>query len=406
MNNENTATVQTNWPLVVVGFVALAIAFSARAALSLVMPTWQEEFEWTRSFISSVMGGSLVLMAIVAPVAGWLVDKRGSKETLVLGLALLAIGCALVSVMQTKMLFIIGFGVFSALGFGLAATHVVATAVTKSFSNNQGLATGIATSGSTGGQFLVVPLLAVLLGLFSWRLSFAAIAITCALLCAYLLFWKEQRPETQSSGSSNAKSNLRDDLGTILTTPTFHWLLWSFVICGVTTTGVIETHMVPFATFCGFPPLPSATAYGLLSLVNLVGMIGAGYLADRVNRPILLGSIYVLRGASFILLFMLPGLGIEYLFLFAIFFGVVDYSTLPVTASLIASHIGLKSMGLAMGLLSAGHALGGAIGAYAGGYVFDNLSNYDWLWLGSLWLSIAAGVLVLLVPAKGKVLAT
>ena len=97
---------------------------------------------------------------------------------------------------------------------------------------------------------------------------------------------------------------------------------------------------------------------------------------------------------------------IEYLFLFAIFFGVVDYSTLPVTASLIASHIGLKSMGLAMGLLSAGHALGGAIGAYAGGYVFDNLSNYDWLWLGSLWLSIAAGVLVLLVPAKGKVLAT
>ncbi len=172
METRSGQTGTTNWPMVFVGFTVLAVAFSARAALSLVMPTWQEEFEWSRSFISSVGGTALILMALVAPVAGWLVDKRGSKETLLLGLALLAVGCGLVAVMQTKLLFIIGFGVVSALGFGLAATHVVATVVTKSFSRNQGLATGMATSGSTGGQFLIVPLLALMMGLFIWRLSF------------------------------------------------------------------------------------------------------------------------------------------------------------------------------------------------------------------------------------------
>ena len=71
--------------------------------------------------------------------------------------------------------------------------------------------------------------------------------------------------------------------------------------------------------------MQSATAYGLLSLVNLFGMVGAGWLTDRVNRPMLLAAIYFLRALTFIILINLPGTGIEVLFLFAIFFGVVGF---------------------------------------------------------------------------------
>jgi len=87
--------------------------------------------------------------------------------------------------------------------------------------------------------------------------------------------------------------------------------------------------------------------------------------------------------------------------MFAIFFGAVDYSTVPVTASLVASHVGLRVMGLAMGLISAGHAIGGAMGAFLGGYVFDATGSYDLLWMGSLWLAVGAGGMVLLLPKKG-----
>lgn len=189
--------------------------------------------------------------------------------------------------------------------------------------------------------------------------------------------------------------------------PAFHILFWSFLICGFTTTGVIETHLLPFASFCGFPPVPSATAYGVLSLVNLFGMIGAGWLTDRMNRPLLLGAIYALRALTFILLSNLPGMSIEMLFAFAVFFGAVDYATVPVTASLVASHVGLKLMGLAMGMISAGHAIGGAMGAFAGGYLFDQTGNYDLLWMASLWLAIGAGMMVVFLrdrrglPASG-----
>lgn len=141
-------------------------------------------------------------------------------------------------------------------------------------------------------------------------------------------------------------------------------------------------------------------AYGVLSAVNLFGMILAGWLSDRMNRQFLLASIYILRALTFVLLSNVPGAGIETLFLFSVLFGVVDYSTVPVTVSLVASHVGQRVMGLAMGLIGAGHAVGGALGTYLGGYLFDATGNYQLVWTASLWLAVGAGVLVLLIPVN------
>ncbi|MFX6246307.1 MFS transporter, partial [Acinetobacter baumannii] len=89
----------------------------------------------------------------------------------------------------------------------------------------------------------------------------------------------------------------------------------------------------------------------------------SGWLTDRVNRPLLLGGIYIARGLCFVLLMQVAG-SYPTLILFAVLFGLFDYSTIPVTASLAASHLGVRVMGLAMGLISAGHAVGGAAGAF------------------------------------------
>jgi MFS family permease len=173
---------------------------------------------------------------------------------------------------------------------------------------------------------------------------------------------------------------------------TFWLLAFGYVICGFTTTGVIKIHLLPYAAACGYPPLESATAYGVLSAFNLVGMVLAGYLADRVNRPLLLGCIYMLRALTFILL-MFIARDLSLLFIFAVAFGLLDFATVPVIASLVASHIGLRVIGLTMGLLTAGHALGGAAGAFLGGWLFDLFNRYDWVWIASLALALVAAVL-------------
>jgi len=261
--------------------------------------------------------------------------------------------------------------------------------------------TGISTSGATGGQFLIVPLIAALLAFASWRWSFGALALaSLALIPCIRMSMRSDAPTEKTAVSDEPVSSMRQDSAVIVRQPAFHLLFWSFLICGFTTSGVIETHLLPFASFSGFPPIPSATAYGLLSLVNLVGMITAGWLTDRVNRPVLLAVIYMLRALTFILLGSLPGTSIEMLFLFAVLFGAVDYATVPVTASLVASHVGIKMMGLAMGLISAGHALGAAMGAFLGGYIFTATENYELVWTGSVWLAVGAGLLVLFIKAQ------
>jgi len=390
------------WAVVAFGFLALALAFSARATLGLVMPIWSQELGWSRSFVSGSAAGALLVMAAVAPFAGRLVDRHGVRSTLALGLALVGAGCLIVSGTSTAAVFVLAFSGLSGLGFGIVATHVVSTAIARHFDANRGLATGIATSGSTGGQFLIVPLIAAVLTAFSWRWSFLAIGLACLVLIP--LLWRTLATKDGSKeevSSHMPSSSLKDDLSAILRKPAFHVLFWSFFLCGYTTAGVIETHFLPYASFCGFGPVPSAAAYGVLSVVNLLGMIGAGWLTDRMNRVVLLGSIYILRGLTFLIL-MNVGASYEMLVVFAMLFGAVDYATVPVTASLVASHIGLRIMGLAMGLISAGHSLGAAAGAYFGGYIFDRTMQYEWVWLISLGLAVGAGVMVFVLRDQPK----
>ena len=379
------------WLVVAVSFAALSLVFSARSSLGLAMPVWEQELGWSRGTVS--LGGAVALMtmSLVAPIAGNLVDRFGPRSLLAFGLVAAGCGMAAVAGMGQVWQFIAAFSLVGGIGFGMVANHVVATAIPRYFSERRGLATGIATAGSTAGQLLVVPLLAVILASVGWRVSFLALGVATLALApvAWLLLRPRGEPALRQARAAPAEP-LGARLGALMRSPVFYALFGSFTICGFTTSGVIETHLLPYAAACGFPPLPSATAYGLLSGVNMLGMVLAGYLSDRVNRPLLLGAIYILRGLSFLLLMQIAG-DLPLLFVFAVLFGLFDYSTVPVTASLVASHLGLRIMGLTMGILSAGHAAGAAVGALLGGVLYDLFARYEAIWVASVVLAVLAG---------------
>ncbi len=377
------------WMIVALCFLGLSVAMSARSALGLVMPTWESELGWSRSFVSAGGALTLIVVACVAPVAGNMLDRVGPRWLLTLGLIAVGIGLVLTSTMSAQWQFLLFFCVIAGLGFGMIANHIVSTTIALHFTENRGLATGTATAGSTAGQLLLVPILAVVLSTSGWRSSFVALGIAALALAPVVWSLIRRRPPVRST---TALEPLGTRLGFLMRSPVFHALFWSFVICGFTTAGVIETHLIPYAVACGFPPLQGASAYGVLSAFNMLGMIAAGYLSDRMHRPLLLGSIYVFRGLSFLLLMQITD-NLPLLFMFAVAFGVFDYSTVPVTASLVASHLGLRIMGLTMGVLAAGHAIGGALGAFLGGYLYDLFARYDFVWVASIGLAIAAGLM-------------
>lgn len=397
-----------DWLVVGLGFTALSIGFSARANIGLAMAPMELELGWTRTGVSDAAAWALVIMAIVAPFAGNLVDKFGAR--LLLGFGLIALGAGMLgtSTVQNAWQFYLAYSLLGAIGFGTVATHVVSTAVSYRFSERQGLAVGIATSGSSAGQFLFVPIVALILAAFGWRASYVVLGFACLALSPIVFFLLRKEGAGKSVRKKEALESLPIRLARLAKSGTFQLLFWSFFICGFTTTGVIETHFLPFAATCGFPPQESALAYGLLSAINLAGMVFAGWLTDRMNRPLLLGAIYIARAFSFLIL-LVAAKDIDLLFGFAVVFGVFDYSTVPPTASLVASHLGLKVMGLAMGLLSAGHALGGATGVFLAARIFDWSAKYDWVWLAAFGLAILAGLMAFAIREnreKGLIAAT
>lgn len=379
------------WLIVLFMFGALGLVFSARMMLSVAMPTWEAELGWARTFISS--GGSVVLvfMTLISPLAGNLLDKVGPRP--VVAGALLCVGASLAatSIMTEQWQFIVLFCIIGGLGYGALAAPQASATIGQIFDEHRGLATGIATSGASGGLLIILPVLAAMIGWIGWRASFVGFGFVIMAMApiAWFLITPASRTANASAGGSSAALGAR--LRMITRNSTFWLLLVGFMICGFTTTGVIEVHLIPYAISCGFPPFESATALGVLSAFNMAGMILAGFLADKVNRPMLLGAIYFLRALTFLILMNITG-NRELLFLFAILFGIVDYSVMPVLASIVSTHIGVGVMGLTLGLLFAGHSAGAAAGAFMGGYFFDAFASYDWVWIVSIALALMAAV--------------
>lgn len=384
------------WIVVWLCFAVLSIVMSARQVVAIMTDDWTRTLGWSKTFISSGQSVALVMIAIVAPIAGNLADRYGARLMLTLGLLVVTAGLLIFAAYPIAALYIIGYGLVGGVGFATANMHLISTAIAKLFTEQRGLATGIANSGATAGQFITVPLVTAGLAYVSWRWSILAVAVVCLVMA--VVIWVALKPPTGADAAekevlAEPKEALWTRLKFLLTSPTFHILYWSFFICGVTTTGAIETHFLPYAAFCGFPPVPASGVYGAVMAINLAGMFLSGWLTDRVNRPLLLGSIYIVRSFSFLVL-MQVGTSYEMLILFAIIYGIFDYSTVPPTASLAASQLGLKIMGLAMGLISGGHALGGALGSFMGGYLFDLFARYTEMWWAAFATAVVAGIMV------------
>jgi MFS family permease len=295
---------------------------------------------------------------------------------------------------------VLALGILGGVGYACVAQHVIAAALAARFETRRGLATGLAISGSTAGQLLLIPIMAWLLT-EAWRTAPFVLNAVLA-LAVIAVVWATVGGRARGATSMRAgDESIRDRLRRLWRHPTFVALFASFTLCGFTTTGVVEAHLFPYAALCGYLPLESAQAYGVLAGFNLIGMVFTGWLTDRVHRPLLLGTIFFLRAVSFVVLMEIAG-DPSLLFLFAAMFGFLNFSVFPVIASLVASHLGVGVMGLALGLLFTGHSLGAAAGMVLAGVFYDLFARYLWTWLIALVLAVLAGLIALSIRDRGE----
>lgn len=383
------------WLVVLVAFTALSFSFSSRATLGVMIPGWEQEFGWTRKFLSSGGAVMLVVMAMVSPVAGSLIDRFGPRWLFAIGLGtfggtMILTGGAMTEPWQ----FMVIFCILGGIGYTLVGLPLTSTAIARLFVAHRGLATSITSSGVGVGQLLLVPLFAAGVAAAGWRWSYVAFGIGSIALgiVAFRLLGNGRGAGGHVAAARETMDTLPVRMALLARAPTFWLLIGAYTICGFTTAGIVKVHLLPYAVACGYPLVQSATAYGVMAGFNVVGMLLSGWLTDRINRPVLLGSVYFLRALAFILLIYI-GADIRLLFLFAVIFGTLDFATVPPTAGIVATHLGVRTMGFTMGVLFAGHSVGAAAGAFLGGWIYDLYARYDGVWLIGLAVALAAAVL-------------
>jgi MFS family permease len=398
------STIRANpggWLIVAVIFVALSFSFAARMSLPVLIPGWEKEFGWSRTFLSGGAALIMIVMGATAILMGNLLDKFGPRYLVASGLVLSGASYAASAMMESKLFFIAVFCIGSAIGYGIISLPIATATISRQFVQGRGFAVSIGTAGVGGGQFLFLPFIAMSVVSVGWRPTLVVFGIVVIALGFLSLAFLDGKPiqHKDVAGSPAASSRIGTKIAHLMRHPVFWLIGGAYVICGFTTAGVVKVHLIPYAALCGFTLAEGAWTIGLLAGFDMVGMIASGWLTDRMHRPTLLGSVYFLRALTFIMLFFVTD-NYPLLLFFAVLFGTLDFATVPPTSGLVASHLGLNTMGLTMGLLFAGHSIGGALGAWLAGYFFDLFALYDWVWMMGLALALVAAVLAWSVPEK------
>lgn len=391
---------QRGWIVVAICFVALSFTFGARSSVSMVLPIWTQELGWSATQVSTGASLVLVMMALGSPVAGNLMDRFGARIVMACGLLALALGVGATSYVSDATYYYILFGVVGGVGWASVSIPMTTAAISGYFVKFRGLAIGIGVSGASGGQLPILTLLGIMIAALGWRQSYQILAVVMAAIAVLVLLRfrppiddPEDRTEMPAAPDKDA---LIDRLRFLFANRTFVLLLGAFSLCGFTTAGVIDVYFIPYAISCGFTLVEGSAAYGVHGLGNLAGVVLFSWMADHVNRPRLLASMFFLRAAAFVLL-MFISVDISVMFVFAAIFGILNFATFPVIANIVATHIGVRIIGLTLGLLFGGHSLGAAIGVVIGGWMFDISARYDFVWWLSVALAAMAGVFAILV---------
>ncbi len=157
--------------------------------------------------------------------------------------------------------------------------------------------------------------------------------------------------------------------------PVFWLLFGTFFVCGLTTNGLVGTHMIPFCGDHGIAPVAAAGLLSTMGFFDLIGTTASGWLTDRYDPRRLLFIYYGLRGLSLIALPFLD-FSATSLAIFAIFYGLDWIATVPPTLKLANQAFGPVDAPVLFGWILTGHQLGAACAAWGAGFIRQETGSY------------------------------
>jgi MFS family permease len=377
--------------VIAAGCILGFIAFGIRSGTGLFLAPISEELRWGREVFALSVALQMLIWGGCTPIAGAIADKYGSGRVLAVGALLYAGGFALMAYSSEPWHMHLTAGAL--VGIGLAGTSfTIALAVMARIARpeRRTFVVGFATAITSLGQFAFLPLGQGFIGDYGWHTAALLLgAIALGMLPLSALVRGSGRPP-----AGVADQPLGEALGEAFGYRPYVLTVIGFFVCGFQLFFIVN-HLPAYFSDQGLPPWVGGWTLALVGLGNVAGGILAGMAGMRWpgHKRLSLAFIYLTRSVLTVLFIMVLPLTPVSVMIYGTLMGLLWLSTVPLTQGLVAQFFGLRWLATLFGVAFLSHQVGGFLGVWLGGLLFDLYKSYDIVW----WLNIALGVAAALI---------
>src|SRR5947209_3436729 len=404
MRQISAAARSIGWrsPLVIIlcGCLISLLGFGPRSAFGFFLTPMSQANGWGRDVFALAFALQNLLWGIGQPFAGAVADRFGMVRVLSVGALMYAAGLALMAYTTSPLTLQITAGVLVGFGLSGCSFNLVIAAFGKLLPERyRGIAIGAGTAAGSFGQFLFAPFGVALIDNFGWQnalLTFGSMLLLIVPL-AIALATPPNAPGKAGSGAPPAQS-LTSALSEAFAHRSYVLLVFGFFTCGFQL-AFITLHLPSYLIDRGLSAQVGGWALATIGLFNIIGSISVGWLATRYPRRYLLAINYFLRAVFIATFVLLPASAVTTL-LFAAGMGLMWLSTVPPTSGLVSLMFGTRWLATLYGFAFFSHQVGGFLGAWMGGLLYERTGSYNIVW----WLAVAFGILsaVINLPIEEK----
>ncbi len=385
IDKPSAAVWRTPLVLILSGCLIAMVSFGPRSSLGFFLTPLSEANHWGRDVFALALAVQNLLWGIGQPVAGAIADRFGAPRVLTVGAVLYGLGLYLMAQATTPAMLALSAGVL--IGFGLSgcAFTIVVGALGKLVPAEwRSTAFGFSTAAGYFGQFLFSPLAVALNGVVGWHTTlmiFAAVLMVIVPLSLVL-----SAPPSHTSAFAASEQSLRHAMAEAFAHRSYVLLVLGFFTCGFQL-AFVTVHLPSYLLDRGLSAEVGGWTLATIGLFNIIGSVSVGYLGNYVPKRYILSAIYFARALSIAVFVLLPASPAATL-VFGAVTGLLWLSTVPPTSSLVALMFGTRWLAMLFGFAFLSHQVGGFLGVWLGGLVFDHFGTYNPVW----WLSVAFGV--------------
>jgi MFS family permease len=408
------------WVVLAVMFTAMLAGVGVRAAPGVMIVPLQQAFGWDVSTISGAVSLNIILLGVTGPFLTGLMQVFGLKRTIVLCLGLLMAGTGLSTFMTAPWQLFLTWGLMVGIGSGAGAVGMAAAIANRWFARRTALAMGLLTAANAAGQLIFLPVLALLAEHYGWRGVAICVTLAIAVVIPVVLIMLPESPAriglgpyggtarlVPGSDGASGGNAIEVAIRTLMRgarSMDFWLLCLTFGVCGFSTNGLINTHLIAYCADHGIGEVNGASLLAVIGVFSLIGSALSGWMCDRFNPRLLLFWYYGLRGLSLVLV---PFSSFDPLSLsiFAVFYGLDWVATGPATFALTNQIFGRRDTPVLVSWIFAAHQVGGALAAYGAGAVRSAEGSYLIAFVASGLACLMASLLVLRITRPAAALA-